>query len=288
MPVKSPAPSRAKNETVESHDCCFTQSCGRDLARSARNMDYIKKFILTLLGIMMVYGTVFLGTLIRNNIQKFYHIGKADKMERTISLDAQGKVTVVPDIAETSLGMTAEATTVAEAQQKNTEVMNKLIERLKSLGIEAKDIQTAGYNVFPQYNYTEIEGQTLKGYQVVQNVNVKIRDLSKANAVLGLAGEVGINNVSGLNFTVDDRDVYKAKAREIALKKVQEKAAILSQALGVKITGVVTFSEYESTPGDYSMYKTNMMESGVGAPNPTVEPGTTDIILTVNVIYSVE
>lgn len=280
--------SDVRNGMFESHDCCFEKDCSQKFSHKVKNMDFSRKLLCTLVGIFLVYSIVFVGTLIRNNLQKFYFIGKADRMERTISLDAQGKVTVRPDIAETSLGMMAEAATVAEAQQKNTEVMNKLIEKLKTLGIDSKDIQTANYNVYPQYNYTENEGQVLKGYQVSQSVNVKIRDLKKANQVLSLAGEVGANSVGGLNFTVDDRDIYKAQAREIAIKKVQEKAANLSSTLGVKIKGIVTFSEYESTPGDYPMYKTNMMETGAGAPSPTVEPGTTDVVLTVNIVYSIE
>lgn len=289
MPVKSNPVRATKNEMFESHDCCFQKDCSQKFSQKIKNMDFTHKLLYTLVGIFLVYSIVFVGTLIRNNLQKFYFIGKADRMERTISLDAQGKVTVRPDIAETSLGMMAEAPTVAEAQQKNTDVMNKLIEKLKTLGIDAKDIQTANYNVYPQYNYTEKEGQVLKGYQVTQNINVKIRDLKKASQVLSLAGEVGANSVSGINFTVDDRDVYKAQARELAIKKIQDKAATLSAELGIKIKGIVTFSEYESSPGDYPMYKTNMMmDVGAAAPSPSVEPGTTDVVLTVNVVYSIE
>ena len=63
--------------------------------------------------------------------------------------------------------------------------------RLKELGVESKDIQTANYNVYPQYDYTDGKS-ALKGYQVSQNVTVKIRNLDKADQILGLAGEVGV------------------------------------------------------------------------------------------------
>ena len=287
MPVKS-STARTKNEMYESHDCCFNKDCSRGFMRNMRNMDFGRKILATLLGILMVYGTVFLASLIRNNLQKFNYIGKADTPEHVISVESQGKVTVVPDIAVTNMGMTAEAPTVAEAQAKNTDTMNKLIEKLKGLGIESKDIQTANYNVYPQYNYTEAAGQVLKGYQVSQNVSIKIRNLQNANKVLALAGEVGLNNVSGINFTIDDRDVYKAQAREIAIKKVHEKAEALSKALGVRVVGIVSYSEYEGTPNDYPLYKSNVMaESATGA-TPSIEPGSTDVILSVNVTYEIQ
>jgi len=287
MPVKS-STARAKSEMYESHDCCFNKDCSRGFMRNLRNMDFGRKILATLLGIFMVYAIVFLASVIRNNLQEFYFIGKAETPEHVISVESQGKVTVVPDIAMTNMGMTAEAATVAEAQAKNTDTMNKLVERLKALGIESKDIQTANYNVYPQYNYTEAQGQVLKGYQVSQNVTIKIRNLQNANRVLALAGEVGLNNVSGITFTIDDRDVYKAQAREIAIKKVQAKADDLSKALGVQIVGIVSYNEYEGGQNEYPLYKSNVMAEDSAGATPSIEPGSTDVILSVNVTYQIQ
>lgn len=290
MPVKSSSHTHAKDGMYESHDCCFNKDCSRGFMRNLKNMDFGRKLLGTLVGIMLVYSIVFLGTLIRNNLQKFYFIGKADRAEHTISVEGQGKVTVLPDIGMTSMGMVAEAPTVAEAQQKNTETMNKLITRLKELGVDAKDIQTANYNVYPQYNYTEKDGQTLKGYQVSQNVSVKIRNLQNAQKVLALAGEVGANSVSGISFTIDDRDVYKAQAREIAIKKVHDKAESLSRSLGVRVVGIVNYNEYEGGQNEYPLYKSNMVADSAPAsvPAPSIEPGSTDVILNVSVTYQIQ
>ncbi len=288
MPVKSSTSSQAKSAMYEAHDCCFNKECSRGFMRNLKNMDFGRKILLTLLGILLVYATVLFATMIRNNLREFYFIGRAEIPEHTISVESQGKVTVVPDIAMTNMGMTAEAPTVAEAQQKNTDTMNKLIERLKALGIESRDIQTANYNVYPQYNYTEAEGQVLKGYQVSQNVTIKIRNLQNANKVLALAGEVGLNNVSGITFTIDDRDVYKAQAREIAIKKVHEKAEALSRSLGVQIVGIVAYNEYEAGQTDYPFYKSNLVaEDAARSVSPSIEPGSTDVILSVNVTYQI-
>ena len=251
---------------------------------------YGRKILLVLVGILLVYGIVFLGTLIRNNLEKFYFIGKADRSERIILVEAQGKVRVSPDVAITTMGMTSEAVTVAEAQKKNTDVMNKLIEKLKVLGIEAKDIQTASYNVYPQYNYTDKDGQVLKGYQVSQSVTIKIRNLDNATKVLSLAGEVGANNVSGISFIIDDREKYKEQAREIAIEKVQTKIINLSRVLGVRVVGVVSYNEYEGS-GYQPEYAANMVVKsemgGMGGAAPAIEPGNTDVTLNVNVTFEI-
>jgi uncharacterized protein YggE len=64
--------------------------------------------------------------------------------KRTISLAASGAVKATPDKIDITTGVTSEALTAREALDKNTEAMAKVVEALKSDGIEAKDIK-AGF-----------------------------------------------------------------------------------------------------------------------------------------------
>jgi hypothetical protein len=287
MPVMktsgSGLPKMAEAPMMEKKSCCGMPNmghhcCGHNVGR---------RLVFTLVGILLAYVIVLVGTMIRNNMQEFYYIGKMDKNERLVTLDAQGKVTVKPDLGVTTIGMTSDAKTVAEAQKNNTEVMNKLLARLKQLGIQEKDIQTANYNVYPQYDYTN-NGSVLKGYQVSQNVTIKIRDLTKADQVLGLAGEVGANSVSGLQFTFDDNEVYKAEARTEALKKITEKAKILAKQLNVNFVNVVSYNEYSGDNAVYPMaYAKDAMGMGGAAPSPEIQVGTNDVIMNVNVTFEI-
>lgn len=245
-----------------------------------------RKFFIVLFGILLVYAIVWVATLIRNNLASYRFIGQADRSERTMLLSAEAKVKVTPDVAVTSIGMVNTAPTVAEAQQKNTSVMNALIERLKGMGIDAADIQTSNYNIYPQYNYTEKEGRVLLGYEVSQNVQVKIRDVQKANQVFAIAGEVGANNVGGLQFVVDNHEAYLTKAREEALQKIAEKKASLATALGVSLGDVVAYHEFEGGNTGVIQYK-GIAEDAMGGGNPAIEPGSAEVVLTVNVTYEV-
>ncbi len=248
-----------------------------------------KKILGTFVGILIVYLIVFFGVLIRNEMRKYDFIGQADKPERTIRVEAEGKVSVKPDIAMTTMGMTTEAATVAEAQQKNTEVVNTLVNRIKELGIDAADIQTQDYTVYPAYNYpTDGSKPELRGYTISQNVAIKIRDLTKANEVLGLAGEVGATNVSGLEFTIDDKDAYLEAARAEALKKVSQKAAALSSKLGLRLSGIVSYDEYEASNESYygaKMYDVSIESAGNA---PQIEVGTNDVVLHVGVTFELK
>jgi len=249
---------------------------------------FMKKIMITLAGILLVYLIVFLGTLIRNNIQKFSYIGQAERSVRSITIDAEGEITARPDIANVTMGVTSEGASVAEAQEENTQIMNKLISNIKTLGINEEDITTTNYNVFPKYKYSEEEGQNIDGYQVSQNISIKIRNLDNAKSVIAFAGELGVTNVSGLSFTLDDREIYINQAREKALIKVKEKASALANNLGVNIISIASYSEYESgQPGPYPLRAYSEFDTGLGGAPPEIEEGTTDIKMNVSVTFEI-
>lgn len=251
--------------------------------------EFARKIFMALAGILLAYLIVWVGTLIRNNIERYDTIGKADVPVRTITLDADAKVSATPDIAMTTLGTTSQGATVAEAQQKNTETMNALVEKLKGLGIDRADIQTSNYSISPRYEYPPEGTARLVGYDVNNSVTVKIRDVAKANQVFALAGEVGANTVGGLTFTIDDTDVYKAAARNEALKKVYKKADDLAKKLGVSIVRVVSYNEYGGGNQPYPMYGLggDMMKS-VAEAAPQIEVGTNEVVMNVSVTFEIE
>ncbi len=243
-------------------------------------------FIKVLVGILLAYLIVYVGTLARNNVKKYNFIGKAERMQNTITVSGEGKVTGTPNIAVTEIGLVTEKAEVASAQTENSEKMNKLISEVKKLGIKDEDIQTTQYSIYPKYDYTEGKS-ILSGYTVQQSVTVKIRDLTKINTVLAKVGQVGANQVSSLSFTIDDKEALRASARELALKNVQEKAAALARALGVRLVRVVSFNEDIGNVGlmkGYPMYADGL--GGGGAPD--IQTGSLDIKVSANVVYEIE
>ncbi len=278
MPVKKTEKNKKEASKERSGFCQLGNS---------ESMSFCRILYYTLGAILVVYLIVLLGVLIRNQMQEFKFIGQADKQERTISIQGQGKVTARPDVAVTTMGMIAEGETVAEAQEQNTEVMNNLIDRLKSLGITEEDIQTTNYNIYPRYDYTEEKGRELSGYQVSQNVTIKIKDLSKANQILALAGEVGANTVSGLEFTIDDKEKYKNQARMKALSDAGEKARFLSRVLGVNMVSVVSYNEHEQGEAQPELYRSMAVDGLGGGAEPQIESGSEEVIMNVNIVFEI-
>jgi hypothetical protein len=248
---------------------------------------HARRIFVTLFGILLVYIIIWMATLIRNNIQAYDYIGEADRLERTIAITSSEKISAKPDVAFTTIGMTTNGPTVADAQKDNSKTMNALISGLLGLGILEDDIQTQNYNVYPRYTYTDEDGRVQDGYDVSQNVKIKIRQLSTSGEVLSLAGKVGANNVGGLQFMIDDPDFYHEQARDLAISKAKLKAVNLSNSLGVELIRVVGFEEYNNNNAGPYPLRSYAEDAGLGGGTPDVQSGTKDVEVNVRVIFEI-
>jgi uncharacterized protein YggE len=239
-----------------------------------------------LIGLLLVVLIIYIGALAKNEIQNKAK-GVENVSQKTITVSGEGKIYAKPDIGKITLGVTNEAKTVSEAQGKSTEAINKIMDFLKSSGIEEKDIKTTNYSITPVYDYTERK-QTLRGYQVSQNLEVKIRDLTKSGDIIAGAAGNGANLVGGLTFTIDEPDALKAEARTQAIEKAKEQAQKLAADLGIKLGKLISFVESDG----YPVYYGKEMTLGLGLSAETVSPpiptGENEITIDVSLTYEIK
>ncbi len=209
----------------------------------------------------------------------------------TISISGEGKETAIPDIGVVALSVESRGKTVAEVQTDNTKKMNDILDYVKSLNIENKDIRTSQYNLYPIYAYEQNTGkQKLDGYQLTQTVEVKIRDLDKVGRVLSGATERGANQVGQLTFTIDDPEKVQAAARLKAVKNARAKAEALAEAAGVRLGKIRSFTENINSPSPYPMYYARDM-AALGSEMksaPNIEAGSQEIVVNVSLSFEIE
>lgn len=245
-----------------------------------------KILAMVILTLLVIGEAVYIG----NSIKSGRYIGRASNIRDTISMNGEGKITAIPDIANVTIGINVEKKSVAEAQKENTNKFNALLAQFKKQGIDSKDIKTTDYRINPVYDYTSSRGQTLRGYEVNQSVSIKIRNLDKISDVLDIAGQGGANQVSGLTFSIDDPEKLRQQAREKAFANAREKAAALAEVSGVKLGKVVSFSESGGNqPQPYPMYyaKDSLGMGGAGPILPSIEGGSLDIVVNANITYEI-
>jgi len=208
--------------------------------------------------------------------------------QNQITVSGQGKIYAKPDIAIVNLGTKTSGLTVADVTKKNTEVMNAVIEAVKALKIEEKDIQTTNYSLLPNYNYTQYSGRIFEGYILEQSIQVKIRDFTKIGDVLGQTTAKGANLVGDLQFTIDNPEQFREQARAKAIEKAKANANNLAKESGIKLGKLVNvYENYNSYP---MMYEKSAGMGGAtdSAPAPTIEPGQQEINVTINLTYRVK
>lgn len=215
---------------------------------------------------------------------------------RTVTVTAEGKVSAKPDLARVTLAVVSEKPTVKAATEDSNAKMNKIIDAVKALNIDPKDITTSGYNLSPTYKYPQNESPQITGYTLRQELTVKVRKLEIVDQVLDTATRAGANEVGQLSFDIDDTGPLKNDAREKAFAKAKEKAEQMANAAGVNLGRVVTFSEsFNDYPMPYAnfSYAEKAIDGGRGmggvvAPSPAIEPGSKELTVNVSVTYEIE
>lgn len=173
----------------------------------------------------------------------------------TITVTGEGEVTAMPDIATITLTVRESAKTVPEAQKLVETKVSQALKDVSALGVEKKDTKTLSYTINPKYeqqvqNMSYCVGYNcpptktvVVGYEVAQSMQIKVRKIDQAGTIIGIIGKANITEVSGPEFTVDDMDKPKADAKEIAIKKAQDKAKATAKSLGVSLGEITQFNE---------------------------------------------
>jgi len=215
-------------------------------------------------------------------------------LDRVVSVTASGKTMVRPDKAELRIGVvTQPQKTAAEAVRLGNEQMNKVNTSLKQAGVKADEMQTTNYSLNPRYSYEPVDGQKLDGYELYQELQVKlsINDTNKISDILTAATEAGANQIGDVQFVVNDPDNARIAARNQAIAKAKVKAKQLSKITGMRLGKIVDVLE-DQGGFDPIMYGREMAlglggGKDVAIPAPSVELGQNEISVTVTLVYQV-
>jgi uncharacterized protein YggE len=188
-----------------------------------------------------------------------------------------------------SFSVTKKAPTTDVAMNSVNERMDALVNQLKSIGVEEKDIKTTSYNVYPEYSYNNGK-QNFEGYRVTQSVTVVIRDLENTSKALATVNNAGVDNVSQLNFYVDDMDAINEQLRTNAINDAKEQAKKIAKDLGVSLGDVVGYDEYgdDNTEPYPVMNKSYAMAEPTPVAEAVVPTGENQFSTNVTVIYRIQ
>ncbi len=202
---------------------------------------------------------------------------------RTVDVSGTGAVRGTPDVLDLVLGIEIRAKSAADALRRNSELLRKVLDVLRDAEVTDDDIQTASLSISP---VTNDEGTEVVGYSVSNTVQVTLRDLDAAGAVIDKAATVADNEivVRGLSFSFDDNSRLVARARAEAVRQARTQAEQLAEAAGVTLGRLLSIQE-TSTPESPIIRSADASGSTESA--APIEPGTQSLSVQVQLRYEI-
>ncbi len=216
-----------------------------------------------------------------------------------ISVNGKGETLAVSNIATLNINLEEEDATSKKSQELLNESINKTLTYLAEKGIETKDIKSTFGGISPRYEYLKSSyyssGQRkLVGFTARQSIEVKVREVDDANTIRTGLAELGVDNIEGPNFSIEDEKGYKEEARALAITDAKEKAKVLAKDLGVRLVKIVSFSEgsnyyYDgrNTMKAMSMDSVEGVAYGVDEQTPSLPTGENKITSNVTITYEI-
>jgi len=203
-----------------------------------------------------------------------------------LEVSTRGVVRRVPDLATVRAGVTTQAATAAAAMADNAERTARVLAALRRAGVASRDLSTATVQLQPQYRYGENVAPAITGYQAVNSVSVRFRDVARAGAVLDALVAAGANQIDGPRLSFDQPEAALDEARTEAVARARARADLYARAAGLKVERIVSITEAGQddggSPDPRPMFRVAAAESRV----PTeILPGEAEISASLNVRF---
>jgi uncharacterized protein len=208
----------------------------------------------------------------------------------TVTVGANGSVMVEPDVAYLNLAVETRGAKATDAQKANADRFAAVEKTLyDTFGIDKKDVKTTGFRVQPEYNYTEKEGQVLKGYVAIHSIQVTYRKLPEIGKLLDALSAAGANRMDGVQFDTEKTEQYELEALKKAMANASAKANVLAASANRQLKGVVNIVQgsVANSPVYKSIRSESAMDMGSGAAS-SVQSGQIEITTSVTVQYDMQ
>jgi hypothetical protein len=173
--------------------------------------------------------------------------------EVLLNVQAHGDHASRPDVMTITAGVVTTAASAREALAANSALAGRLIEVVRSHGIDPRDAKTAELSVVPRFEELsddsaeraerEGRGPRILGYVASNKLELRLRDLAKAPDLIDSLFAAGANNVEGPRFSLADPAPAERMARRAAVAAARVEADTYAEALGMRVSRVLRVSE---------------------------------------------
>lgn len=201
-----------------------------------------------------------------------------------ITVTGTGTVNGTPNQLSLSMGVQVTAASVESALAQADQAVSRVTAALKARGVAARDIQTSGLSIQPDYRNNS---QVPDGYDVSENLTATLRRISTAGTQIQAAVQAGGNAVTidGISLDLTDTSSLLARARAAAVADARHKAAQYAGAIGQPLGPVVSITD-QAPAQPFPIYAQATGAAPRSASVP-ISPGTQQLSVSVTVVYAI-
>jgi uncharacterized protein YggE len=207
-----------------------------------------------------------------------------------IVVTGEGVVKQAPDRAWVQIAAENRARTAAEAQRVNVDAMTAVIDKIKATGIPQDAIQTSGYNLQPEFDYSNGK-RNLRDYVARNSVRVRVDALPSLGTLITAVVGTGATEVNDVRFDLKNRGAAEREALRLAVEDARHRADAAAAGAGVTIDRVLRIQEQRQgevvRPMMSNARLSTMSEAGAAAPTP-IEAGDIELHASVTLTASIK
>ncbi|MCM3760817.1 SIMPL domain-containing protein [Alkalihalobacillus oceani] len=196
-----------------------------------------------------------------------------------IKVIGEAELTVAPDQAIVTLGVTTETLELRQGQSENSATMTAILDELRRLGIGDEKIATVLYQIDSKYNY-EDGVSIFAGYDITHLFQITIEEINIVGTIVDAAVEKGANTVRAIQFTLQRPDAYRQQVLQLAVENGISKAQSIATTLGVLLPPYPSKVEEQGHPPDFPAPR--LLSASAATP---IQPGQLTIRAQVLVAY---
>lgn len=182
----------------------------------------------------------------------------AQNQTPTVEVVGEGIVYATPDMVNISISIEKEGLDLKNLRQKNGEAVAQVLQLL-SKELPMENFQTSYISLYKDdYN-------KLNKYRVVQNINVKLEDISKYDNLMNAIFDAGVNRIDGISFGVKNKEKLLQEARVAAINDARKKALLYAVSLDQNIGKAIQIKEVNSHFNDIQPVE-RMSKMSLGSP----------------------
>lgn len=212
-----------------------------------------------------------------------------------IQVSGEAEAKIKPDYVMIFVIVFTRAPSAQSAQKQNAKEMARVDKVLRTdFKIDAKDIQTSGFQVAPQYEFQR-DRQVYKGMTVSHSVVVKYRKIDDVGNLLdrlldGASQENFGVRVEQIQFGSDQVRTVQTQTLEQAVSEARARAQVLAKASGRTLSQIRKITDLQTHSGGFvpmQSMKTIAMDSMESA-STQIAPGELTVKANVQVEFELK